>query len=423
MKRITLKDIVIIVQRTLDSVDDRLEGHGEKVAYIMYKLLKCHGGYSDEEILRMTTLAVFHDIGVYKVEERDRLIDIELEAPMNHSAYWYLFIKYFSPLSDLADIVLGHHLYPKDFSDSAKIKIPKEALLLNLADIIAVLQLHFNKLDPMLILNKSSNEILEEHKELFKKACDEYDLMEKIEDDTYLSELYEIFEERELSRSEIISYVRMLNYAIDFRSEFTILHNITVEEISWQISKMVGLDDDKSTRIKIAAMLHDIGKLSIPIKILEKKGSLTKEEYELIKGHTIVGYNILSNMGIDDIRDIAILHHERLNGTGYPFGLKDDQISKEARIVAVADILSALIGKRSYKDEFSKEEVISILSNMASNYEIDKDICNLVVENYDYIEESVKVNTKDTIDLYNNLMNEYKELLGYLGKIGFVLVE
>lgn len=72
---------------------------------------------------------------------------------------------------------------------------------------------------------------------------------------------------------------------------------------------------------------------------------------------------------------------------------------------------------------FSKEEVILILLNMASNYEIDKDICNLVVENYDYIEESVKVNTKDTIDLYNNLMNEYKELLGYLGKIGFVLVE
>lgn len=421
MKRITLKDIVMIIQRTLDSMDDRLAGHGEKVAYIMYKLLKCHGGYNDEEILRITTLAVFHDIGVYKVEERDRIVDIDLEIPMNHSVYGYLFIKHFSPLSDLADIVLGHHLHPKDFSDLVKIKIPKEALILNLADSIAVLQLHFNKIDPMLILNKSSDEILEEHKELFKKACDEYDLIEKIEDDTYLSELYEILEKRELSRSEIISYARMLNYAIDFRSEFTILHTITVEEISWQISKMLGLDDYTSTIIKIASMLHDIGKLSIPINILEKKGSLTEEEFEVVKGHTIVGYNILSNMGIDDIRDIATLHHEKLNGTGYPFRLKADQISKEARIVAVADILSALIGKRSYKDEFSKDEVISILSNMVSNYEIDKDICNLVIENYDYIEERVKVNTKDTIDLYNNLMNEYEELLEYFGEKSFIL--
>lgn len=421
MKRITLKDIVIVIQRTLDSMDDRLAGHGEKVAYIMYKLLKCHGGYSDEEILRMITLAVFHDIGVYKIEERDHIVDIDLEIPMNHSVYGYLFIKYFSPLSDLADIVLGHHLYPKDFNDSAKVKIPKEALILNLADSIAVLQLHFNKIDPMLILNKSSNDLLEEHKELFKKACNEYDLIEKIETDTYLNELYEILDKRELSRREIIAYARMLNYAIDFRSESTVVHTITVEEISWQISKMLGLDNYKSTIIKIASMLHDIGKLSIPINILEKKGKLTQEEFEIIKCHTIVGYNILSNIGIDDIRDIATLHHEKLNGTGYPFCLKGDNISKEARIVAVADVLSALIGKRSYKDEFSKDEVISILSNMASNYEIDKDICNLVIENYDYIEKRVKANTKNTLKLYKNLMNEYKELLEYFEKISFIL--
>ena len=421
MKRITLKDIVIVIQRTLDSMDDRLAGHGEKVAYIMYKLLKCHGGYSDEEILRMITLAVFHDIGVYKIEERDHIVDIDLEIPMNHSVYGYLFIKYFSPLSDLADIVLGHHLYPKDFNDSAKVKIPKEALILNLADSIAVLQLHFNKIDPMLILNKSSNDLLEEHKELFKKACNEYDLIEKIETDTYLNELYEILDKRELSRREIIAYARMLNYAIDFRSESTVVHTITVEEISWQISKMLGLDDYKSTIIKIASMLHDIGKLSIPINILEKKGKLTQEEFEIIKCHTIVGYNILSNMGIDDIRDIATLHHEKLNGTGYPFYLKGDNISKEARIVAVADVLSALIGKRSYKDEFSKDEVISILSNMASNYEIDKDICNLVIENYDYIEKRVKANTKNTLKLYKNLMNEHNELLEYFEKISFIL--
>lgn len=421
MKRITLKEIVMVIQRTLDSMDDRLAGHGEKVAYIMYKLLKCHGGYSDEEILRLTILAVFHDIGVYKVEERDHIVDIELQIPMNHSVYGYLFIKYFSPLSDLADIVLGHHLYPRDFSDSAEVKIPKEALILNLADSIAVLQLHFNRIDPMWILNRSSDELLEEHKELFKKACDEYDLLEKIEDDTYLSELYEFLEKRELSREEIISYIRMLNYTIDFRSEATLLHTITVEEISWQISKMMGLDDDQCTLIKIASMLHDIGKLSIPVNILEKQGRLTQEEFEVIKSHAIVGYNILSNMGIDDIRDVATLHHEKLNGTGYPFGLKANQISKKARIVAVADVLSALIGKRSYKDGFSKDKVLSILSDMVSKEEIDKDICHLVIENYDGIQKRVKANTKDTIDVYNNLMNEYEELLKYFEKISFVL--
>lgn len=421
MKRITLKHIVMLMQRTLDSMDDRLEDHGEKVAYIMYKLLKCHGEYSDEEILRMTMLAIFHDIGVYKIEEREKIIDIESETPMNHAVYGYLFIKHFSPLSDLAEIVLGHHLNPKDFSDSGKIEIPKEALLLKLADTIAILQLRSKIIDPIWILNKRDDFILEEHKVLFKKACDEYDLLEKIQDNTYLDELYEFLERITLSRNEIISYIRMLNYTIDFRSEATLLHTITVEEISFQIAKIMGLDDNTSVTIKIASMLHDIGKLFIPIHILEKQGSLTKEEFEIIKDHAIIGYRILSNMGIDDIRDIATLHHEKLNGTGYPFGLKDHQISKEARIVAVADVLSALIGKRSYKKEFPKDKVISILSDMVSHYEIDRDICNIVIQNYDYIEERVKANTKDIIDVYNNLMNEYEDLLGYFKNIGFVL--
>lgn len=421
MKRITLKDVVRVIQRTLDYMDDRLAGHGEKVAYIMYKLLKCHGGYSDEEILRITTLAVFHDIGVYKIEERDHVADIDSEIPMNHSVYGHLFIKYFSPLSDLANIVLGHHLYPKDLRNIEGIKIPKEALLLNLADSVAVLQLRFNRVDPMCILNKSSDYLLEEHKELFKKVCDEYHLLEKIEDDNYLSELYEFLEKKVLTREEIIAYIRMLNSAIDFRSETTIVHTIVVEEISWQISKMLGLDDKQSTKIKIASMLHDIGKLSIPVNILEKKGKLTKEEFEIIKSHTTVAYQILSNMGIDDIRDIATLHHEKLNGMGYPFGLKAGQISKEARIVAVADVLSALIEKRSYKEEFSKDEIIYILSNMVSNNEIDEKICELVIENYDHIKERVQSNTKNTIELYNNLMNEYEGLLEYFSKTSFIL--
>lgn len=421
MKEITLKDIVRVIQRTLDYMDTRLAGHGEKVAYIMYKLLKCHGGYSEEEMLRLTTLTVFHDIGVYKIEERDHVVDIDSEIPMNHSVYGHLFIKYFSPLSDLANIVLGHHLYPKDLRNIEGIEIPKEAFLLNLADSIAVLQLRFNRVDPMSILNKSSDYLLEEHKALFKRACEEEHLLEKIEDDNYLSELYEFLEKKVLTREEIIAYIRMLNYAIDFRSETTIVHTIVVEEISWQISKMLGLDDKQSTKIKIASILHDIGKLSIPVNILEKKGKLTKEEFEVIKSHTTVAYQILSNIGIDDIRDIATLHHEKLNGTGYPFGLKADQIPKEARIVAVADVLSALMEKRSYKEEFSKDEVISILSSMVSNGEIDEKICQLVIENYDYIKERVQFNTKNTIELYYNLMNEYKEMLEYFSKISFIL--
>lgn len=418
MKKITLKHAVMLMQRTLDSMDDRLQDHGEKVAYIMYQLLKSHGGYSQEDVIKMTMMALFHDIGVYKIEEREKILAIESEAPRDHAVYGYFFIKYFSPLSDSAEIVLGHHLYPKDMSDSGKIKIPKEALLLNLADRIAIWQLQVPPIDPMCILDMDNQYILEEHRTLFEKACRDDHFLEKIQDDRYLEELYEILDQVVLTRKEMIDYVRMLICTIDFRSEATLLHNITVEEISFQIAKLMGIDEQVATRIKIAAMLHDIGKLFIPISILEKEGRLTKEEFEVIKNHAIIGYRILSGMGIDDLRDIATLHHEKLNGKGYPFGLKGDQISKEARIVAIADVLSALIGKRSYKEPFSKEKVISILLDMVSHNEIDADICQRVVDHYDLIIERVTANTKDTIYIYKHIMDEYEDTLEMMSQQG-----
>ena len=411
----------MLMQRTLDSMDDRLQDHGEKVAYIMYQLLKSHGGYSQEEIIKLTMLALFHDIGVYKIEERERILDIESEAPREHAVYGYLFIKHFSPLSDSAKVVLGHHLYPKDMSDSGKIKIPKEAFLLNLADRIALLQLQTKTVDPVWILSKDKAYILEEHKMLFEKACKEQGLLQKIQDDAYLEELYEVLDQVVLTRKEIIEYIRMLTCTIDFRSEATLLHTITVEEISFQIAKLMGLEERVAIKIKIAAMLHDIGKLFIPISILEKDGRLTREEFEVIKNHAIIGYRILSGMGIDDLRDIATLHHEKLNGKGYPFGLKGDQISKEARIVAIADVLSALVGKRSYKEPFSKEKVIAILVDMGAREEIDVDICQMVVEHYDFIIERVTANTKDTIHIYKHIMDEYKETLKNISTQGVSL--
>ena len=95
--------------------------------------------------------------------------------------------------------------------------------------------------------------------------------------------------------------------------------------------------------------------MSIPTEILEKPDKLTTDEFEIMKQHCIIGYNILSDLNIDDIRDIATFHHEKLDGSGYPFGLKTKDLSPEARIVAISDILSALIGSRSYKEGFPKE--------------------------------------------------------------------
>lgn len=413
MEKISFKKVLGVIQRSLNFMDSRMEGHGEEVAYIMYKLLKASNSYSEEEILRLVELAVFHDIGVYKVEEIDKLLEFNLNSPIEHAVYGFLFVKYFSPLSNLAEVILGHHINPRDLDDEKKKIIPEEALILQLADYISILKINNKDMSIGFIMDMLDGKVLPKHKKLLKIACIKYDLLEKIKDDSYVKELHKIFDNILLTREEVISYIRMLTYTIDFRSESMVVHTITVEEISFQIANIFNLSEDVARKIKNAAMMHDIGKIAIPIEILENTSKLTDEEYKKIKEHAIIGYKILSDLGLDDLRDISALHHEKLDGTGYPFGLKGDEISFEARIVAIADLLSALVNRRSYKDEFSKEEVISILLDMVLSNKIDGEICNAVVENYDYIMSKVRENTKNMLTIYNNLNEEYRSILNY----------
>lgn len=415
---VTLKQVIKLIQKVLNYMDPRLLDHGEKVAYILYKLLKVHKGYTDEEIYKLCTIAIFHDIGAYKVTERDDLLDIETNTPINHAVYGALFIKYFSPLGDLNEVVLGHHLDSSYFEKEREIVIPKEALMLGLADSIALIHLKDNEIKQSWLETKKK-EYLEENVGLFQKVNKDDFISTRLSDNRYKEELYSFFGRKVVYRDEIIAYAKMLAYSIDFMSESTLKHTIVVEAVSYEVAKLSGMSEEAAIRIKIAATIHDIGKIAIPIEILEKPGKLTTEEFEIIKSHAIIGYKILSDLNIDDIRDIASAHHEKLDGTGYPFGLKGNEICEEARIVAVSDILSALMGVRSYKNEFNKEKIIEILRNMVENNKIDSHIVNLVIENYDDIIGKVNFQTDELMSRYVTMKKQYKILLSKLDSNNF----
>lgn len=406
---VTLKQMITVIHRTINSVDKRLLNHGEQVAYIMLNLLKAEGSYSDEEMLEICAISIFHDIGAYKVTERDKLVGVDIIAPFDHAVYGSLFIKYFSPLSDLYKIVLTHHFTNKYYKDKHINLLCKEGLLLNFADYID--RVYLNKKADIKDYIKENKDYLKEHINLFIEADEKYEFINKLLNGSYTDELYSFFETKALSREEVIAYSKMLAYSIDFRSEATVKHTILVEAISYQIGKFYGLDEKALTKIKVAAVLHDIGKIGIPVEILEKPGKLTDDEFEIMKSHAIIGYNILSGLNIDDIRDIGTLHHEKLDGTGYPFGLKEKEITTEMRIVAIGDIISALLGARSYKEEFNKDKIVNILKNMEQYNKIDSNITNLFIENYDYIIQEATNQSSDLMEKYLNITNEYNKLL------------
>ncbi|RII33985.1 HD domain-containing protein [Clostridium chromiireducens] len=407
---VTLKQIIQVIHRAINSVDNRLLNHGERVAYIMLNLLRAQGRHSEKEILELCAISIFHDIGAYKVAERDKLVTIDTVAPFDHAIYGSLFIKYFSPLSKLYKVVLTHHFSSMYYTENKIDIISEEGLLLNFADNIDRIY-SFKKASTIDYMMNNKKEYLIEYIELLIDADAKNNLIDKLIDGSYVEELYDFLRTKTVTREEIISYSKMLAYSIDFRSEATVKHTILVEAVSYQIAKLYGLDEDTLEEIKVAAALHDIGKIAIPIEILEKPGKLTDEEFEVMKSHAIIGYNILSDLKVDDIRDIGTLHHEKLDGSGYPFGLKNSDITPEMRIVAIGDIVSALLGVRSYKEEFNKEKVIKILKNMTQYNKIDKNIANLFIENYDFI---IKEATKESSDLmakYLNITDEYNNLL------------
>lgn len=155
-----------------------------------------------------------------------------------------------------------------------------------------------------------------------------------------------------------LQMVQALANTIDAKDSYTNGHSTRVAEYSVMIAKRMGYKGTDVQRIQYAALLHDIGKIGIPVEIINKPGRLTDEEYEVIKTHPVIGSRILSE--ITELPDISIgarFHHERYDGMGYPDHKKEMEIPEIARIIGVADAYDAMTSKRSYRDVLPQEVV------------------------------------------------------------------
>jgi putative nucleotidyltransferase with HDIG domain len=138
------------------------------------------------------------------------------------------------------------------------------------------------------------------------------------------------------------------------------------------IAEEIGLAQDNIHQIALGAKLHDIGKLGTPDYVLNKEGPLTPEERNIIQEHPTKGANMLKPIStLKSIRDIIHFHHENLDGTGYPLGLKGDQIPLHAQIVKIADYFDAITSERPYRAPISAEEAVSKLFDEARNHKVD----------------------------------------------------
>ena len=150
--------------------------------------------------------------------------------------------------------------------------------------------------------------------------------------------------------------------------DITFVHSINVALISATIGEWLGCDKEEQEILTLCGLLHDIGKLLIPEEILMKPGKLTSIEFDVIKTHVSLGYNQIKDKGLDNrITEACLLHHERCDGSGYPFGIKGDKIPFAAKIVSIADVYDAMTSNRVYRGSICPFEVIRIMEADAFN--------------------------------------------------------
>lgn len=158
--------------------------------------------------------------------------------------------------------------------------------------------------------------------------------------------------------------INALVLAIEMRDSYTAGHQRRVSDLSNLIATEMNLPQEKIDAVTFAAMLHDIGKIHIPISVLNNSNKLSDKDRMMIRNHPKIGYSIIKDIDFNwPIADIILQHHEKMDGSGYPFGLKGEEIMLEARILCVSDVIEAMVNNRPYRPSLGLKEAIKELQN------------------------------------------------------------
>lgn len=390
---VNLGNLVLSLSDAMDLASPSLIQHQQRTAFVVWEMGKA-ARLSNERLEIIFIAALLHDIGAFSLEEKIHIRNAEVENPEEHCIRGELLLNNIPWLKESARIIRFHHKEWQHWGESIENPLVLESQLLFLADYLerAIKREHY---------------ILHQHEDIISKiesvsgsslhpqVVDLFVSISHSEEfwlDLVSPRLYSLllnegpFRNTEINYSDISIIAELFRNIIDFRSRFTSTHSSGVAASASMLARIFGLTDTEIRLMEVAGNLHDIGKLAIPNSILDKPGSLTKEEMAVMKSHTYYTYFVINTIGgLKHIAEWAAYHHERLDGSGYPFHCTAADLSTGARILMVADIFTALAEDRPYRKGMPKEGIIQILKQFSDRSLLDSKIINLLFENYNEI--------------------------------------
>lgn len=414
MKELTIENLQDIIVHTLNHIDRRLTGHGERVAYGTLLMLEEDPRFSYTETCKILWTVLFHDIGILHREGYvEDLLKSESYSSFSHARYGALFLKHFSPYPEYTPIVYYHHSGQEEVERAhmdEKMKwVCKYIQALDAADLYCTSRPEASTETLLGFLGQLDAKRYDKKAvEIVMRLVREHQVPQNLIAENVHREILAYLSKMHITEEEKAALLQSLVSLIDFRSRYTALHCAIMVHVSDLLGELCGLDEASRAKLHVGATLHDLGKVAVPVEILESPGKLTGEDWEIMKSHVSLTEEILKGRVPEDVLHIAVRHHETLNGEGYPRGLDADSLSLPERIVAVADIVSALSEERSYKSSFPLDKVLQILWDMAGKNRISSEVVRILDDNKEQIYQAARIKGQEAAEMYDRIYREYE---------------
>lgn len=385
--KIAMDKLARIFSKGLDIIETEQLGasthHSMRVAALCSEMC-LRLGYDEETISALSICALFHDNALTEFNLSEEIMALNAENVKRHCERGQTNVSKLPFKKDVSGYVLYHHEREGGAGPFGKKEgeYPFEAALLAAADAVDV-AFRFSRVAPEKLSAARDRINANAGRYSTRKAVDvlldvlDVQMLESLRDENINKTMDSSLPdwEIELTTENVIGIADFFTRVIDHKSIFTRKHTSQIANRAWLMAGHYGYSPEEQAALYFAASLHDIGKIATPTTVLEKPGKLDDEEFQIIKDHVRYTHDWLSEMpGFELIRNWAADHHEKLDGTGYPFGKSADELDKNARMLACIDIYQAVCEERPYHAARSHEDTMPILQGMAEKGFIDADI-------------------------------------------------
>ncbi len=387
-----LREVILALSSALDYVGIEDISHGKRVAFMAAECAR-RAGWPQHEIEHLLVLGLLHDCGVSSSHVHQHLVEEwDWEGSRDHANRGAELLAATHLLGPYAEEVRHHHVHWQQLRGMGLPEpVRRHANLIYLVDRVDALRAQHQGGGGGLVDADHWGSLIAQHSEvefdatlcqLFAQtSSNEAFWMQQDQEalDDYFSSWAHYGEPMAVEYESLLELAFMFANIVDSKSEFTYRHSLGVKAVAAMLADVLRLPQSEREAVVLAALLHDLGKLRVEDAVLEKPGPFDAQERLLMHRHCFDTWQLLKRIsGFEEIARIAAMHHETLDGQGYPRGLSGADVPQTARLIAVADVFQALVQNRPYRQPMPLQQAIDVMTQLVARGKLDPEVVGLL---------------------------------------------